>query len=78
MTKQWRNIREMCYIQKNNQKIRSIQIIDNIYMCVCVCVCVTIQQINISEIYVIIKNFERPKSTRTNKTKVLNFNGSKI
>ena len=40
MTKQWRNIREMGYIQKNNQKIRSLQIIDNIYMCVCVCVCV--------------------------------------
>ena len=60
----------MGYIQKNNQKIRSLQIIDNIYICVCVCVCVcvTIQQRNIRERYVTIKTFERPKSTRTNKT----------
>ena len=68
----------MGYIQKNNQKIRSLQIIDNIYIYMCVCVCVTIQQRNIRERYVTIKTFERPKSTRTNKTKVLNFNGSKI
>ena len=25
-----------------NQKIQSLQIIDNIYMCVCVCVCVCV------------------------------------
>ena len=30
----------MAIIIEMNQKIQSLQIIDNIYVCVCVCVCV--------------------------------------
>ena len=30
----------MAIIIERNQKIQSLQIIDNIYVCVCVCVCV--------------------------------------
>ena len=40
---------------EKNQKIQSLQIIDNIYVCVCVCVCVTTQQRNIRERCVTIK-----------------------
>ena len=42
---------------EKNQKIQSLQIIDNIYIyvCVCVCVCVTTQQRNIRERCVTIK-----------------------
>ena len=42
---------------EKNQKIQSLQIIDNIYIyvCVCVCVCETTQQRNIRERCVTIK-----------------------
>ena len=40
-----------------NQKIQSLQIIDNIYMCVCVCVCVCVCDYSNS----VVKTFKMPK-----------------
>ena len=34
----------MAIIIERNQKIQSLQIIDNIYVCVCVCVCVCVRE----------------------------------